>query len=38
MRLLELVYTGAMIRAGMGHLPCGEVAEQLEAAARQILA
>lgn len=36
--LLELVYTGAMVRAGMGHLSYGEVADQLEAAARQILA
>jgi AcrR family transcriptional regulator len=36
--LLELIYTGAMVRAGMGHLSYDQVANQLEAAARQILA
>ena len=36
--LIELVYTGAMVRAGTGHMSYGEVADQLEAAALRILA
>jgi len=36
--LLELVYTGAMVRAGVGGMSYRDVADQLEAAARRILA
>lgn len=35
--LLELVYTGAMVRAGAGGMTYAEVADQLETAARRIL-
>jgi AcrR family transcriptional regulator len=35
--LLELIYTGAMVRAGAGGMSYAEVADQLEAAARRIL-
>jgi TetR/AcrR family transcriptional regulator, cholesterol catabolism regulator len=36
--LLELVYTGAMMRAGLGGVPFEVIASQLEMAARRILA
>lgn len=35
--LIELVYTGAMVRAGTGHISYDDVADQLESAARRIL-
>ncbi|MCH9666872.1 MAG: TetR family transcriptional regulator [Actinomycetia bacterium] len=34
---LELLYSGALVRAGMGHASYGEIAEKLETAARLIL-
>lgn len=35
--LLELVYTGAMVRAGSGGISYADVADQLETAARRLL-
>lgn len=35
--LIELIYTGAMVRAGTGHFSYDEVADQMESAVRRIL-